>query len=241
MKKRRIFIAINIPADLKRRLAILRQKWPGLPARWTSGDNLHLTLVFIGYVSDDQLAEICKITKEVAKKYSPFELKFSRVVYGPAFNQAAFANYVRANGLTEGRIHDVNSAESTWNQRWDLRFQQELPGIWGVSNFVGDNRFKLVLDIENFANLLNDEWGTFYNAPANGQLPIVRADIVRRSDVNNLGVAAAPALNNDLARTNCLAEGDCVYRYNSFSPLASSLRSNSLSTWRARIGIRYEF
>lgn len=165
----------------------------------------------------------------------------SRVVYGPAFNQAAFANYVRANGLTEGRIHDVNSAESTWNQRWDLRFQQELPGIWGVSNFVGDNRFKLVLDIENFANLLNDEWGTFYNAPANGQLPIVRADIVRRSDVNNLGVAAAPALNNDLARTNCLAEGDCVYRYNSFSPLASSLRSNSLSTWRARIGIRYEF
>lgn len=83
MKKRRIFIAINLPAAIKRRLANLRQKWPELPARWTSEDNLHLTLVFIGYVSDDQLAEICKITREVARKYPPFELKFNKVVYGP--------------------------------------------------------------------------------------------------------------------------------------------------------------
>ncbi len=83
MKKRRIFIAINLPAGLKRRLATLREKWSGLPVRWTKEDNLHLTLVFIGYVSDDQLAEICKITGEAAKKYPPFELKFNKVIYGP--------------------------------------------------------------------------------------------------------------------------------------------------------------
>jgi len=89
MQKRRIFIAINLPAGLKKRILSLRQKWPGLPARWTFEDNLHLTLVFIGYVGDDQLAEICKITREVAKKYSPFELKFSRVVYGPSSSAKA--------------------------------------------------------------------------------------------------------------------------------------------------------
>lgn len=84
IKKHRIFIAINLPTSIKRRLLELRQKWPGLPVRWTSPENLHLTLVFIGYVSDDQLAEICRITKEVAGKYPPFELKFNRVIYGPS-------------------------------------------------------------------------------------------------------------------------------------------------------------
>jgi len=165
----------------------------------------------------------------------------SRVVYAAGFNQTAFANFVKGRGIEQGKIHDVNSDNSAWNQRWDLRFQQDLPGIWGAKNFVGDNKFKLVLDIENFANLLNNEWGTQYGAPSNGQSPIVRADIVRAADVANLGVANAPALNNDLARTNCLSEGQCVYRYNTFTAQPNAFRSNSQSTWRARIGIRYEF
>lgn len=83
MTKRRIFIAVNLPASIKRRLSDLQKKWPGLPVRWTKEDNLHLTLVFIGYVNDDQVAEICKITTEVAKKYPSFELKFKRLIYGP--------------------------------------------------------------------------------------------------------------------------------------------------------------
>jgi hypothetical protein len=169
------------------------------------------------------------------------ELNDSRVVYAAGFNQTAFNNFIAGRGLERGQINKVNSDESPWNQRWDLRFQQDLPGIWGAESFVGDNKFKLVLDIENFANLLNDEWGTFYGAPSNGQSPIVRADIVRAADVNNLGIAGAPALNNDLARTNCLSEGQCVYRYNSFTAQPNGFRSNSLSSWRARIGIRYEF
>ena len=169
------------------------------------------------------------------------ELNDSRVVYAAGFNQTAFNNFIAGRGLERGQINEVNSDESPWNQRWDLRFQQDLPGIWGAKNLVGDNRFKLVLDIENVANLINDEWGTFYGAPANGQSAIVRADIVRAADVANLGIAGAPALNNDLARTNCLSEGQCVYRYNSFTAQPNGFRSNSLSSWRARIGIRYEF
>jgi hypothetical protein len=148
---------------------------------------------------------------------------------------------VTGRGIEQGRIHEVNSAESAWNQRWDLRLQQDLPGIWGAKNLVGENKFKLVLDIENFANLLNNEWGTQYNAPGNGQLAVVRADLVRASDVANLGVAGAPALTGDAARTACVTDASCVYRYNSFNPLGSAFRSNAQSTWRARIGIRYEF
>lgn len=61
----------------------MREKWRDLPVRWTREDNLHFTLVFVGYVGDDQLAEICRISKKIARDYPSFELKFSRVIYGP--------------------------------------------------------------------------------------------------------------------------------------------------------------
>ena len=166
----------------------------------------------------------------------------SRVVYRTTFNQTAFRDFVEGRGLEQGRIHEVNSDESTWNQRWDLRFQQDLPGIFGAKNFVGENKFKLIFDIENFANLLNDEWGTFYTAPGNGQRTLVEADLVSAAAVQSLGVNGAPALTNDAARTTCLTEGSCVYRYNTFiTNNVTSNRSNTLSAWRARIGLRYEF
>ena len=165
-----------------------------------------------------------------------------RVVYAPGFNGAAFNQFIQDRGLEQGKIHDVNSAASTWNQRWDLRIQQDLPGLWGAKNFIGDNRFKLVFDVENFGNMLNDNWGTTYNAPANGQRPVVRADLVRAADVNTLGVTGAPALTGDAARTACATTGACLYRYNSFiTNNSASLESNSASVWKARIGIRYEF
>lgn len=167
----------------------------------------------------------------------------SRVVYGAGFNQAAFNSFVDARGLARGEINAVNSNNAPWQQRWDLRVQQDLPGIPGLDRFVGDNRVKLVLDIENVLNLLNDSWGTRVNAPGNGQRPIVNADLVRAIDVANLGVNAAPALTGDASRTACLAATDCVYRYNSFlnNAAVTGFRSSGGSVWFARIGLRYEF
>ncbi len=163
------------------------------------------------------------------------------VVFGPSFNIPAFGAYLKENGVEQGKTHEVNSSASTWNQRWDFKIQQDLPGIWGARQFVGDNRFKLVFDIENFGNLLNSEWGTIHNSPGNGQLAVVRSDLVSAADVANLGVAGAPALTGDAGRTTCTSQSACLYRYNSFRDLTTGSRNNAASVWKARIGIRYEF
>lgn len=173
--------------------------------------------------------------------YIPSAGTDSRVVYRSTFDRAAFDSFIDGNGVTRGAIHEVNSDNGPWNQRWDLRVQQDLPGIPGVSRFVGDNNLKLVFDVENFLNLLNDNWGTRVNAPGFGQNQIIRADLVRRSDVAALGVDAAPALTGDAPRTACLTADSCVYRFNTFSDRGTGFRSNSQSIWRARVGIRYEF
>ncbi|HUT96318.1 MAG TPA: RNA 2',3'-cyclic phosphodiesterase [Candidatus Paceibacterota bacterium] len=91
MNKRRIFIAINLPDGIKKKLIDWQRKC--LPAEalakagdkinWVRKENLHITLIFIGYVTDDETYEICKMTKEVAKKHQPFFINLERITTGP--------------------------------------------------------------------------------------------------------------------------------------------------------------
>ena len=81
--RHRIFIAINFPENVKKKLSEYENKWLELPCRWTKKENLHITLAFLGYISDEELVEICKITKEVASKHEPFFINLNKIIYGP--------------------------------------------------------------------------------------------------------------------------------------------------------------
>ena len=82
-KRHRIFIAINLPADIKKYLAKFQEKWPELPAKWVNGDNLHITLVFLGDVTDQELGEVCMAVKEVIVRQKVFDINLSAISYGP--------------------------------------------------------------------------------------------------------------------------------------------------------------
>ncbi len=81
--RKRIFIAINLPENTKEELAGYREKWPELPARWTGVKNIHITLVFLGYVDNGDVSEVERIAKEVALKHDAFSINLNKVVYGP--------------------------------------------------------------------------------------------------------------------------------------------------------------
>ena len=81
--RRRLFIAINLPEDIKNKLTYYQKKWPELPVRWTREKNLHITLIFLGYLSDEELLEICKITKKVSLRNQSFSINLNKVCYGP--------------------------------------------------------------------------------------------------------------------------------------------------------------
>ncbi len=82
-KRHRIFIAINPPHEVKKRLAGFEKKWHDVPAKWTEVDNLHVTLVFLGDVTDLELADVCLAVKEVSKKHAMFGLNLDKIAYGP--------------------------------------------------------------------------------------------------------------------------------------------------------------
>lgn len=82
-KRHRIFLSLAIPNDVKKQLALYKEKWHELPAKWTSLDNLHITLEFLGNLTDQELGEVCMIVKEVAQRHGGFSITLNKVSYGP--------------------------------------------------------------------------------------------------------------------------------------------------------------
>lgn len=86
--RHRIFIAVNLPESVKNELADHQKKLDGLfespsPVRWTRKDNLHVTSVFLGYLTDQEVLEACKIVQGVAQKHKVFSLNLNKILYGP--------------------------------------------------------------------------------------------------------------------------------------------------------------
>lgn len=96
MKNNRLFLAINLPERIKDKLLglqkDLRDPFDNLSeekfgnkkfVRWTDKDNLHITLSFIGNANEKEIGFICKNSKEVLSKFSPFSFPLYKTEYAP--------------------------------------------------------------------------------------------------------------------------------------------------------------
>ena len=99
--RHRIFIAVNLPEQIKKKLENLEKETDKLfpdemdgPAfakasagkkmiRWTKKENLHITLIFLGYLLDQEILKVCQITKAISSKYQPFSINLNKICYGP--------------------------------------------------------------------------------------------------------------------------------------------------------------
>ena len=82
-KRHRVFVAINLPTEIKKELSAYSEKWTDLPAKWTAKDNLHITLEFLGALTDEEIGEVCVAVKEVAERNNSFDLTLNKILYGP--------------------------------------------------------------------------------------------------------------------------------------------------------------
>jgi len=81
--KRRIFLAVNLPDEIKKKLAKIQEEWIDLPVRWTRKENLHITLIFLGYLGDEELLKVIESVKKTTRRYKSFEIGLNRVCFGP--------------------------------------------------------------------------------------------------------------------------------------------------------------
>ena len=133
---------------------------------------------------------------------------------GDAAAQAAFFDYINNSELAQyaGGIAPRNGNNSAWSTIFDVRIQQELPA------FNKDHRFRVFLDIENFGNLLNKDWG---------RVERTRYEYER-------DVVSAVINNGQYEYFNFDGSENGIERINNIEVLDRSV-------WQVQLGLKYEF
>ncbi|PRY82840.1 RNA 2',3'-cyclic phosphodiesterase [Alkalibacterium olivapovliticus] len=77
----RVFIAIELSNDLKKRVLDVQEKTKQIvdKGNYTSVDNFHLTLHFIGEVNEEKTEEIKRTLDQVSERTSPFQLRLNSI------------------------------------------------------------------------------------------------------------------------------------------------------------------
>lgn len=80
---KRVFVAICPDANITHRLESYQEHIPPENLRWTKLTNLHITLAFLGEVSELQLGSISGALSRIAKKVRPFVLSIEHIAAAP--------------------------------------------------------------------------------------------------------------------------------------------------------------
>ncbi|MCG8441766.1 MAG: TonB-dependent receptor [Caulobacterales bacterium] len=100
------------------------------------------------------------LSDNVVQLYVPTGPDDPNVIFGPDFDQDAFFAFVNEVGLDEyaGGFAERNAFESDWWVKFDLKLEQEFPGV------RPGHRSAAFVIIDNVGNLINDEWGVLNEA-----------------------------------------------------------------------------
>lgn len=73
-EKARLFVAIEIPEAVKKKLRGLQEelKRVGAGVKWTDPGGVHLTLKFLGGVEVDRIGDLVQVLEDIGKRFSPF-------------------------------------------------------------------------------------------------------------------------------------------------------------------------
>ncbi len=84
MSKHRIFIAIDIPDELKKLSeTLLKDFQTNVPIKKTKEEDVHITIVFCGDLNDKELEEVEKTAEETANRTKKFQLTPKGIVFAP--------------------------------------------------------------------------------------------------------------------------------------------------------------
>ncbi|WP_049621737.1 TonB-dependent receptor [Frateuria defendens] len=154
----------------------------------------------------------------------PGDVEFQRGVSQTAIDQ--FYDYIQHDDYLkhhQGQVAKRNKGKSAWTNQLDLSFSQEVPGI-----FKG-NKGEIRLDIYNFLNMLDKNWGQQSYVP----FPYTR-NLATYQGVNPVTGKYIYGLPTDAAG-NYQPGTKVVY------DAGRDIKTNVVSRWSAMLTLRYTF
>ncbi|HET7299162.1 MAG TPA: carboxypeptidase regulatory-like domain-containing protein [Oleiagrimonas sp.] len=216
----------NIPRSVKLsfawRHAFFGDYYTQVSAFYVGHDGLPYTWIFNGDVNGDGISYEDPVYIPTMNDPKVFFADYKGDAASPELIQQ-FQNFVSGNSYLNshrGSIAKVNSAHAPWVSQLDVSFKQEVPG------FFKGSKGEIRLDIYNFLNLLNKDWGH-----------------VRYLQYDTRGLANYGGVN---------ANGQYIYelptdRDGNFSPDQYSVQDagynpvHVISRWSAMLTLRYTF
>ena len=142
--------------------------------------------------------------------YVPTESEIGQMTFSGPGQADAFNSYIAQDDYLNdrrGQYVERYGALAPWRGRWDVRILQDL-------NFIkGSNSIQISLDILNFGNLINSNWGL----------------VEQPRNLQPVGVTVDP---NTLEPT---------YTFDSNLNDTFTVNTGLLSRWQAQVGLRYIF
>ncbi|AQR63013.1 hypothetical protein BZG35_16115 [Brevundimonas sp. LM2] len=202
---------------LETRLNLFGEIRDGRPSSFTMSDTAASRSPTFGVNRGSQLLYV----PDFANDANPNDLTVGFVTFADAATRDRFRSLVDTFGLEYGKIAEKGEGSDDQPETYqiDLQFSQELPAFWLPG------RFRFVADVQNLANLLNDEWGI----------------VEEYGDSLNLINAQCSDANGQVAPTGTPV---CTgYRYSNASTTADTKTrdNNGKSFWAVQLGLRYEF
>ncbi len=137
-----------------------------------------------------------------------------------AQNQTDFLNYVDNLDCAKeakGRVIERNTCSNDWYFDLDVNFSQTVPGP-----FKGDS-LKFTVTVDNFLNLLDQNWNTFRKRQFASLINVVG------TTTGTSGAGVGPV------------DSSGRYIINSFAPDDTRDLVTSASLWRLKVGVSYKF
>jgi 2'-5' RNA ligase len=119
----RAFIAIELSPEIKDSLSTIQShlKYSGADVKWVATDNIHLTLKFLGDITEETCGKIRAVLDGIGKSTKPFEVGIKDIGAFPNIN------YPRVIwvGIGKGAVESKALAENVADGILKLGFQKE--------------------------------------------------------------------------------------------------------------------
>ena len=222
----------NLIGDLETRLMLFADYRTGRPVTFTMnggagrnatfGVNRGAQLAYVPDLSGAVSTTTVGTTSVVSVSTAPL------VAFGSAAEVEQLRSVIAQFNIPQGGIVPRSSYDSREINLWDLQLSQELPA------FGDSHKARITLDIANFLNLINEEWGTIEEYGEDVRLfDVACAGANGVSD--NAGVLSCARYRISGINTTLLNPASAT------GPAGGVTRNSDRSRWQIQVGLKYEF
>lgn len=160
----RTFIAINLNDKIKQALAKVQAELEKSNAdvKWADPENIHLTLKFLGEISEQQVGQIKEALDKVASNLKPFEITLSGI---GAFPKLDYPRVVWV-GIEKGKNETEGIAKMIEDELEKLGFEKEKRGFTAHLTIGRVRSGKNKDALKEILNSLNLQPTTYYLKPS---------------------------------------------------------------------------